>query len=355
MRTKRKVIIFVNSYAGGAEKMTLNIAQFLELEAFEVIYCIIGKDLGLIAQFIPENAVVRFIKVSSYKDNLIFKIYKFLRVEKPDVVFASLMPINWRLCLASAFMPRVKVILRINNYLYTQSFIQKLRLFFSYRFADKIIVQTEEMKIEHTSILKLKSDKVVTLPNPINKVAIDKKIAVILESPFSNDNSNYVFAGRISYVKGLDVLFEAFSEILKVRPNSILHIIGNTQGIFESYYLELIQLAKLLGITERVVFLGFQSNPYGYMKYADCLVLPSRNEGLPNVIIEALYLGTPVAVTASVPVVSRIVRNGVDGFVVPVDDPNKLANAMNEAADIKDVKSGYKSATSEDFRNLFIE
>ncbi|MCL6216758.1 glycosyltransferase [Zunongwangia pacifica] len=353
MSKKKKVIFFVNYYAGGAEKMTLNIASFLDDTTYEKIFYIVGKDLGLISKFIPKTSTIKFIKVKSYKDFLIFKIFKVIKNEKPDFVFSSLMPINWRVCMVGAFFYRVKIIIRINNYLYTQSLIQKIRLFLAYRFAKTIIVQTDEMNNEHITTLKLNKNKVVTLANPINKKAIDKKIAVSNCSPFPESTINYVFVGRIDPVKGIDVLLQSFSKILSTQLNAHLYILGDTEGIFEPYYLELLELAQRLKIQSKVFFMGFQDNPYKFMKYADCLVLPSKNEGLPNVILEALYLGTPVAATASIPVISRIINNGVEGFVVPVDDYDALADAMLSSVKLGRVVCEYTSATKQDFRNLF--
>jgi glycosyltransferase involved in cell wall biosynthesis len=332
--------------------MTLNIARFLDPNQYDVIFYIIGKDKGLIQDFIPEGSETRFIKVQSYKDALIFKIIKTLFKEKPDYAFCSLMPINWRLCVASIFFPRIKVIIRANDYLHTQSKVQKLRLFLAYKFATKFVVQTDEMRNEHIKLLSINPQRVVTLANPINTSSISKKTTGA-ESPFNDAEINYVFVGRIDPIKGIDVLIRSFASVQKVQHNAILYIIGQTGGIFQEYYHILKQLAYDLGMTEHIKFIGYTDNPYVYMKYASCFVLPSKNEGLPNVVLESLYLGTAVAVTASVPVIRRIVDNGSNGFVVEVDDVNALADAMINASGLGRVKSGYKSATKEDFQKLF--
>jgi glycosyltransferase involved in cell wall biosynthesis len=149
-------------------------------------------------------------------------------------------------------------------------------------------------------------------------------------------------------------LLKAFAIVLEKQPKSNLYMIGDCGGMFEEYYNVLLELAKSLDILERINFVGYTDNPYKYVKYANCLVLPSRNEGLPNVIIESLFLGTPVTVTDSIPVISRIVRNGIDGYVVEVDDVNSVAEAMLKTPDLGRVVSNYKSVTKEDFQNLFI-
>ena len=353
MVNKKKVIFFVNAYAGGAEKMTLNIAGFLKPENYDVVFYIIGKDCGSIINFIPANLPVHYIKINSYKDNLIFKLIKAIREEKPDYVFSSLMPINWRLCLAASLFTKTKTIIRINNYLYTQSFIQKIRLFISYRFARKIIVQTREMLQEHISQLRLDPNNVITLANPVNVRSIQEKIGKGNFHFKDNDALNFVFVGRLDPVKGLDILLKAFSKVQKEEPKAVLHIVGKTDGIFQEYYHSLLALCEELDISEVVLFHGFQENPYQFIKTADCLVLPSRNEGLPNVIIESLFLGTAVAATRSIPIISRLVIDGVEGFTSEVDDVEGFSDAMIKAVKLKYVPFRYISATPDDFIQLF--
>ncbi|GGM86294.1 hypothetical protein GCM10010967_18160 [Dyadobacter beijingensis] len=350
--TRQKAVFFVNCYAGGAEKMTLFIASCLDASRYEVIFYIVGKEIGLIRNFIPEDRTCHYIHVRNYKDGLMGKLAKVMREEKPDYVFSSLMPINIRLALASIMFPNVKVILRSNNYLYTQSIIQKARLFMAYRFMDHLIAQTDEMRDEAVKVLRLPKSKVSTLANPINVEQIDKKL-VGATSPFEGTATNYVYVGRVDRIKGLDVLIKSFGKLLTDEPDSKLYIVGKVEGGFAAYYEELLAIQKELNIADKIVFTGFKENPYQYMKFADCLVLPSRNEGLPNVVIEALYLHTPVAVTASIPVIRRIVRHGVDGFVTEVDDVDGLAEAMKSASKLGRVESAYKSATKEDFQKLF--
>ena len=106
---------------------------------------------------------------------------------------------------------------------------------------------------------------------------------------------------------------------------------------------------------EDVHCLGYKSNPYPYIKYADCFVLSSRWEGLPNVLIESLHLGTPVAAFKCVPVVERIVEQGINGFVATPENVDSLAGAMDKALLLGRISSSYSGASVEEFKKLFAE
>ena len=85
---------------------------------------------------------------------------------------------------------------------------------------------------------------------------------------------------------------------------------------------------KILDYMQKVIFLGFQANPWRYFKHADAFILPSRYEGLPNVLLEALALGTPVVVS-DCPGGIREIRESVGNMaVVPPEDPGALAEAI---------------------------
>ena len=100
-------------------------------------------------------------------------------------------------------------------------------------------------------------------------------------------------------------------------------------------------------------FVGYDSNPYRWLKYADCYVMPSRFEGLPNSLIDAMYLGRPVVATRCIPVIDRIVKNGYNGIVVESENVNALAEGMKNAPSLKDYDMTYHPATCEDFISLF--
>lgn len=346
---KKKVIFFTPSRCGGAERVLVTISKFLPDSEYEVSYHLFG-DTNQMTNFIPSgrNAVWHIKK--NHVDDFLPIARKLIKKEKPDIVFASQMPLNWRLALA-ALGQKVKLILRSNNYIESQSFLQKLRLCVAYNFADIVITQTDEMRQGIIKKLFVPAKKVITLANPIDKEYIDRCVCDT-STPFPSDAINYVAVGRFAPAKGFDVLVEAFAKVKRKQSNARLSIVGRYDDAPE-YFNEVCHMVDSFEITDSVVFEGFKKNPYSYMKYADCFVLSSRTEGLPNVMLEALYLHTPVAATNCIPVIERIVKNGVNGYMAEMGNPTSLADAMIKASGLGRVASGYEGTKENDIVSLF--
>lgn len=139
--------------------------------------------------------------------------------------------------------------------------------------------------------------------------------------------TNLVFVGRLTAIKGLRVLLEAFATARAERPDLTLTLVGDGD---DRAHLE--KLAAPLGDTVR--FLGYQSQQgvAEALAAADALVLPSFAEGLPVVLMEALAAGKPVICT-QVAGVGELVENGVSGFIVHASDAETLAARIGDMAD----------------------
>ena len=221
-----------------------------------------------------------------------------------------------------------------------------------YRRAETIIAQTEEMRMELIKKAKLTASNIYTIQNPQDFVMIDGLAQV--KSPFLKKNTiNYVASGRFAPAKGFDILVRAFALVEKRINNVELYIVGQNSGPNEEYFLRIDQLIKELNLSEKIHCVGYQKNPYAYVKNADCFVLSSRNEGLPNVLIEALYLGTPAAATTCIPAIERIIEKGKTGFLAVSENAESLAEAMIQAASLGRITSNTVLDTMPAFNPLF--
>ena len=353
MNSKKKVIAFVQDGVGGAERMTVLIGKSLDPNEFEVGFCLIERAVkSSIVDFIPQK--IRTIKISNNGTfSLILKMAGVLAKEKPDFVFSSVFNLSNKLLLLKWVLPNAKFIIRCDNYMYTYSNMQRGVLKKTYPKADIIIAQTEEMGAELIEQARVKPEKVKVLHNPIDKALIDSKLKGATNPYPVNGKRHFVAVGRFNPQKGFDLLIEAFIKVVKERRDVDLHIVGDT-SISGGKVAEAVRKRAIdEGINEMVHFYGYQDNPFPYLKYADCFVLSSRWEGLPNVLIEALYLGTPVAAFKCIPIIERIVNDGVDGKLAEKEDVESLSKAMVNAIKLGRITTKYSSAKLEDFINLF--
>src|SRR5262249_47747535 len=131
-------------------------------------------------------------------------------------------------------------------------------------------------------------------------------------NPYQGDGPHLVAAGRLRKEKGIDLLLNALPSVVQRFPKIRLTVLG--EGPQEA---ELKAQAAQLGIEKNVDFLGFQKNPWPYLGNADLFILPSRIEGMPNALLEALALGTRTVATASVEAINEIARTNEQLLLVP--------------------------------------
>lgn len=350
---KKKVIIFVQNGVGGAERMSVLIGKSLDVEKYEVCFCLVEtKAKNSIRDFIPNEYRIELIKNSSVL-SLIINIVRTLLIEKPDIVFSSVFNINNKLLLFKWLFPHIKLIIRCDNYLYTYTRKQQKMIAKLYPKAECIIAQTDEMRDELVKQLGINGRKVLALQNPIDKKTIDEKTSIELNPFQCNGKKHLVAVGRFNIQKGFDLLVDAFIKVCQYRKDVDITIVGDYAADGGIILNNINEKVKKANIVDNLNCVGYKDNPYLYIKNADCFVLSSRWEGLPNVLIESLYLGTPAAAFMCIPVIERIIDNGKTGYCAEKENVDSLANAILKTLQLGKIKSSYKSAEIEDFTRLF--
>ena len=333
--------------------MTVTIAKMLPPEMFEVKFVIVHRLLGTIVKFIPENYEIIHIPVHNIYCAATLRKMRVIRREKPDVVFCSLLYLNARLIIA-AKLCGCKVVVRNNIDLSrTLSKIAPFLVKMTYRWADKVIAQQEEMHDEIIAYTGISNERVITLHNPLDVKDIDKKLHAA--SPFTDKGSQikYVWVGRFSYEKGQDLAVKALQLVINTIPNAQLYLVGKYDRN-DDYCKSVFDYDEKHSLTDVVHFTGFDTNPYRWVKNCDCYVMPSRLEGLPNSLIDAMYMGRPVVATKCIPVVERIVKNGYNGYLAENEDVESIADGMIKALQLRNFSMTYCPASKADFINLFV-
>ena len=132
---------------------------------------------------------------------------------------------------------------------------------------------------------------------------------------------------RVSPEKGLDILLEGFVEAAKRAPYIRLLVIGDCPGEHEKYIKMITQYIHENGLDDTVKILGAREDALEILKSIDFYISPSRSEGLPYNLLEALAVGKPVMAT-DIPGNNDIIRKSVEGILVPVNSARNLDHGI---------------------------
>lgn len=184
-----------------------------------------------------------------------------------------------------------------------------------YPLAARVVVQSPEAADYYR--LRL-GKKPVVIPNP---VARPEQMPM---EDFRLSRPSLIAVGRFTVEKGFDCLLEAFARVAFRHPDWTLTIFGD--GPLRS---ALEKQCKNLGLQERVKMPGLMVNVQAALEQADLFVLPSRFEGFPNALCEAMACGVASIATDCPSGPRQIIRHQVDGILVPNEDVDALALTMD--------------------------
>jgi glycosyltransferase involved in cell wall biosynthesis len=172
-------------------------------------------------------------------------------------------------------------------------------------------------------------DKVQVIHNPIIHSGLGPRLQEPADHPWLADGGPPVIlgVGRLTAQKDFATLIGAFALVHKRRPSRLL-IIGEGEERDS-----LASLAALLGLSDAVDLAGFKPNPLPFMRGARLVAMSSRWEGFGNVLVEALYCGTPVVSTDCPHGPREVLEDGRYGRLVAVGDHGALAAAMLDTLD----------------------
>ena len=346
---KSKILFFLQDSVGGAERMTVLLGKLLPSNLYDVTFCLIEKNSKTsIRDFIPDRYPICIIP-NAGPLRVMWQLFRVIYREHPHVVFSSVMYLNTKILLFRSFFQKIRFVVRCENYLYSFNKRQRLQIKYTYHRADAVIAQTDEMSEELIEQMHINKEKVYVFQNPVDKELIDRFV-IEGDNPYpQNGKKHFVASGRFAYQKGFDMLMEAFIIVANKRDDVDIYILGDTEAEDGKVYKQLLSMAKKNNVDNLLYFVGYQKNPYPFIKYADCFVLSSRWEGLPNVLVEALYLGTPVAAFKCIPIIERIVSEEENGFLAEKNDILGLSEAMVNSLSLGRVKSTYNSSNVNDF------
>ena len=198
-----------------------------------------------------------------------------------------------------------------------------------YPWADRIVSVARGTADDLARTTGLPRGRIEVVHNPIVTPELKELADAPVDHPWFRPGEPpvVVSVGRLSRQKDFETLLRAFARVRDRRPARLVILgEGPERGSLES-------LISELGLLEVATLPGWVANPYPWMVNAGAYVLSSRWEGLPSVLIEALYCGVPIVATDCLSGPREILDEGAHGLLVKVGDVDALARGIESALD----------------------
>ncbi len=319
---------------GGAERVFLHLLNHLNRERYEP-FLALGARRGVFLANLKQDVEIFEMKAERAR-RAIPPLVKIVRRLRPQTVCSTL-GMNFASGLAKPFFPRgTRIVLREGSsptaFLADVARQSPMRAMFYrkvyqnvYGFADTIICQSDFMREDLEGNMQIPARKLKQIYNPVDFHQIDT-FSFDEARLYDGTGPHLVTVGRLAAEKVYDNLLKAFAVVRQKNEQATLTFLGDGS---EKGNLE--KLARELKIDDRVRFIGFQSNPYPYLKQADLFVSSSQYEGFSNVIVEALACGTPVVATDCPSANREVITEGVNGWFAENENVASLAETINRA------------------------
>lgn len=331
----KRLAIFIPSLDdGGAQRLILNLSQGFTERGYNTDLVLV-QATGAYQSEIPKLVRVVDLKASRAISSLPALI-SYLRREQPQAMLCALNYANiialWAKRLAGVSTSIIvsehnTLSMAVSNaYLRRQRLIPNLISRF-YPWADDIVTVSQGVAKDLSELTGLPKERITTIYNPVVTPDLAQKAQATLDHPWFKAGEPPVVlgVGRLRPQKDFPTLIKAFAQVCQDHAARLLILgEGPERPALES-------LIEKLGLTTQVSLPGFVINPYPYMAQATVFALSSRWEGLGNVLIEAMYCGTPIISTDCPHGPREILQDGKYGQLLPVGDVAALAEAIKGA------------------------
>lgn len=255
-------------------------------------------------------------------------LHRAVHSEKPEAVLSFMTETNVLTLLAAGRSLPVVVAERVHPAWAPLAPAWAALRRFCYPLAAGIAVQTADVQDHFAPALR---GRCTVIPNPApqqRQGELEPALLHTLESWRQHGRRTLLGMGRLVPQKGFDLLLRAFADLAPAHADWRLMILGDGP---ERPHLE--ALARELRLTGLAVFPGRTAWPWAALRLAELFVLPSRYEGFPNALLDALACGVPAVAFDCPSGPAEILRPEVDGLLVPPEDVPALAAALARLMD----------------------
>lgn len=320
-KRRKKVLFMLPTLGpGGAERVLVTVMNNIDRARFAPEF-LAFNDAGPVREWVANDIPFHSFGHKSVKQSII-PLLRLIRREKPDVLFTTMVHSNAVACLVKIFFPKVRVIIRESSLptVLVREYGWKGRMClyiykYLYPLADVLIGQASITVREFKEDLHIKNVNYRVIFNPVDVEKLRASLPDHFENGAERDKSViFSFVGRLAHEKGLDMLIPQLAQAeFPFDWRLDLYGEGDQRGNLE-------RLVAEHGLQKNIFFHGYNNDPWRLVAQGDCLLLPSRWEGLSNAVLEALACGIPVIAMKTAGAISDVADLCKKGEVVVAQD-----------------------------------
>lgn len=337
MNTPKVISFFISSMSdGGAERVTLNLVNNLARRYPYEVDLVLASASGPFVNQIDEKVTVVDLEAANTRSSL-FKLSRYIRTRRPIAVVAAMHHANIVALIANkiCFNHSTKVIatLHINLSISLENptnirgkyILPAIRI--TYRWAHAIVGVSQGVVDDFLKHVESAKPNISVIFNPVITAELKRKSKHEVNHRWLQDKSKQTVlaAGRLGKQKNFELLIDAFKLIENETTASLLILgEGDSRKLLQKRIID-------YELESRIELIGFVENPYAYMSQANVFVMSSIFEGLPTVLIEALYCGATLVSTDCPSGPREILNDGEFGTLVPTQDIVALSQGILDA------------------------
>ena len=331
-----RILFFLNSISdGGAERVCINLADEMIKEGYDIDFILMGNNISNSKKY-KINDKINIFELGINEKNKMKKILNiFFAIPKVNKIIDNREK-KGKYCLITSHLPMSNIVTRfskvkneaiyvlhttMNKYEKEQN---KLLFRIGLRFVygnKKIVTVSNGLNEETVKKYKFKNKLVKTIYNPIDKVKIDK----LKKEPVDITEKYFVQIGRFDEAKRQDRMIDVFYKGKFYQKYKLLFCgVGKLENKIK-------EKVEKLGLKDKVIFLGWQSNVYKWMYNSEMLISTSDFEAFPMNLIEAFACGTKVVSSNCEFGPNEILLDEYANYLVKTDDVNDYINKINKA------------------------
>lgn len=350
-KRKIKLLWLIDSLGhGGAENLMPKILAKIDTAEFDQRVCVLQvKDNNPIARELKGIGVpVDFVPIPRLRNlTNLPRLLSYLRRVKPDIVHTQLEFSGTLGCFATKLLgiPNVTTFHTFHAPKDEGRSHWRYELMWaSFRyFADLILAVSESVRSNIIEVGRLPAGKVITMHNGIeingfSKESVSKAVVKRSDFDIPEDAKVILTVAVLRKPKGIQFVLEALPQILQEAPDTYYLIIGDGK-----YRHTLEELARSSKIAERVRFAGFRTDIPALLALGDIFILPTLDDALPTVLMEAMAARKPL-IASNVGGVPEILQDGINGILVPPGDPQAIGEACVELLTDRELIEAYTAA-----------